>query len=155
MNEKSTSVRFMEWVLARIQEEAGDMLREGELFDERKMSLQTLMDRPLKELAGMSCLVSFPKMQHASGEPEDSRMHVISVLVYIRCKPTLTRRRGTSGELESFALADKLYGALDAQHFERDANVFTANVTTSKLVHQTEKDTGLEHLFEVTATITI
>lgn len=152
---ESPITRFLDWVLDHIRENAGGLLKASELFDERKTSFGELINRPLAELGGMSCFVSLPRLQHTSGEPEASGSHVARVLVYIRSKPATTKSRSRNGNLQSFELATRLYTALDAQHFDSDPEIFAANVMTTNLITQSDKDRGIEHVFEIITTINI
>ncbi len=138
---------FLQFVLDVIRRECAGL--KAEVYDEREKSLTWIIDSKLAALSGVTVLVSLPRIDRLSGEPAAGYGHRISVLVVLRCKPSLV-----SG-VSSYELAERLYCALDGNRWpmpgcELGIDDIEPNTQSDQLRSQSEKDDAL-HTFTVSA----
>lgn len=106
------SGEFVTWVLGRCQAEAGGVLVLGEnLFDERDMDLGTKVQRALNEGLRMAAAVSVPRLDRTERRSADDTAQRCTVEVAIV-------RSSLSAEVDSLALAERLYLAFSGAEWE-------------------------------------
>ena len=150
----SFSTAFIDWIRARIIAHSCDLLPETQLFDERSLSLESMIRKSLESSLGYGVGVSLPtahRVQHTDS-PDDT-VHRLTCTVAIF--------RGSLASLsqeQSIALAESLYLAFCGASYvpvpgscrpDVFADSFTAQVIEEKgaiITFEVSIDLDLDHI---------